>query len=126
VVGVFLAILASEVAAPVLAATGELQSLMPGWERFFSVTWSASQNRGRSVVDGYIRNRSPYTVSNIRLLVDSLDQNGQITDQRLSWVSGSLGADGRLYYEVPVSPAASYRVSVFSYDRIEAASLTTP
>ena len=126
VAGVFFAVLASAVAAPVMAATQELQPLMPGWERFFSVTWSPSQSRGRSVLDGYIKNRSPYTVSNVRILVDSLDPSGQIIDQRLSWVAGSLGSDGRLYFEVPVSPAPGYRVSVYSYDRIEAASLMTP
>ena len=124
--GVLLLAMAPGVAAPVGAATRELQTLLPGWERFFSVTWSASQHRGRPEVDGYIRNRSPYTVSNVRVLVDSLDDAGQIVDQRLSWVAGSLGADGRIYFEVPVSPAPRYRVSIYSYDRIEAASLMTP
>jgi hypothetical protein len=57
------------------------------------------------------------------VLVDNLDDAGHIVDQRVSWVLGELGGDSRLYFDVPVAPAAHYRVSVFSYDRIDEASL---
>ena len=99
---------------------------MRGWEQHFSVTWDTVQRRGRLEVEGYVNNRSPYRVGNLRVLVDSLDDSGRSVDQRVSWVLGELGGDSRLYFEVPVAPAARYRVSVFSYDRVSEASLSFP
>ena len=111
---------------PGVAPARELQPLMRGWEQHFSVTWDTVQRRGRLEVEGYVNNRSPYRVGNLRVLVDSLDDSGRIVDQRVSWVLGELGGDSRLYFEVPVGPAAHYRVSVFSYDRVSEARLSFP
>ena len=113
-------------AAPGVAPARELQPLMWGWEQHFSVTWDPLQRRGRLEVEGYVNNRSPYRVGNLRILVDSLDDAGRIVDQRVSWVLGELGGDSRLYFRVPVTPAAHYRVRVFSYDRVDQASVTRP
>jgi len=44
----------------------------------------------------------------------------------VSWVLGELGGDSRIYFEVPVTPAAHYRVRIFSYDRVDEASLMFP
>jgi hypothetical protein len=122
-VGLALALLTT---APPRAAARELQPLMLGWEQHFTVTWDATQRRGRPLVEGYVINRSPYRVGRMRLLVDSLDDAGRVVDQRVSWVPGELGGDSRLYFDVPVTPAARYRVRVFSYDRVDEASLTIP
>ncbi len=113
-------------AAPGVAPARELQPLMRGWEQHFSVTWDTVQRRGKLEVEGYVNNRSPYRVGNLRVLVDGLDDSGRIVDQRVSWVLGELGGDSRIYFEVPVAPAARYRVSVFSYDRVSEASLSFP
>lgn len=108
------------------AAGHELQPLMAGWERHFSVTWDTTQRRGRPTVEGYVANRSPYRVGNLRVLVDAMDDTGRIVGQRVSWVLGELGGDSRLYFDVPVPSAARYRVRVFSYDRIDEAALRLP
>lgn len=110
-------------ATPPIVRAQELSPLMLGWEQHFTVTWDAVQRRGRQEVAGYVLNRSPYRVGNVRVLVDSVDATGRIVSQRVSWVLGELGADSRLYFEVPTTPAASYRVSVFSYDRIDQAAM---
>ncbi len=119
----FLAIVAVTVVAlaalPALVAGVELRPLEDGWERWFSVTFDATQRHGHPVVEGYISNASPYTVGSLRVLVDGLDANGHVIDQRLAWVPGTLGGDDRLYFEILVSVAPRYRVRVFSYDRIE-------
>ena len=104
-------------------APAQLRPHMLGWEQHFTVTWEAVQRRGRQEVAGYVNNRSPYRVGNLRVLVDSMDDAGRIVDQRVSWVLGELGADSRLYFQVPVKPAASYRVSVYTYDRIDQAAM---
>jgi hypothetical protein len=114
-------------AAPTVVPAQTLQPLMHGWNQHFTVTWETAQRRGRPQVAGYVNNRSPYRVGNLLVLVDSLDAAGLVVDQRVSWVLGELGGDSRLYFEVPVTPAASYRVSVFSYDRVDqSASVMAP
>ena len=113
-------------AAPGVAPARELQPLMHGWEQHFSVTWDTIQRHGRQEVEGYVINRSPYRVGHLRVLVDSLDDTGRIVDQKVSWVLGELSGDSRLYFDVPVTSAANYRVSVFSYDRIDEANIMLP
>jgi len=112
--------------APAVAPARELQPLMRGWEQHFSVTWDAIQRHGRLEVEGYVNNRSPYRVGNVRVLVDSLDGAGRLVDQRVSWALGELGGDSRVYFDVPVTPADHYRVRVFSYDRVDEASFMLP
>jgi hypothetical protein len=108
------------VMAPVLPApAAELQPLMAGWERHFTVTWQPSEFRGTPVVEGYVNNVSPYSTRAIRVLVDSLDAVGHVTNQQVAWVPGDLLGGGRLFFQVPAAPAPAYRVRVFSYDRVE-------
>jgi hypothetical protein len=113
-------------AVPGVAPAQEMQPLMQGWEEHFSVTWDALQRRGRTEVEGYVNNKSPYRVGRVRVLVDSLDNTNRVVDQKVAWVSGESAGGDRLYFNVPVTPAAQYRVRVFSYDRIEYAQLMSP
>jgi hypothetical protein len=107
------------VLATAAVTAAELQPQMAGWERMFTVSWAAAQYRGQPAVEGYVTNISPYELSQIRILVESLDGAGQVTNQRVAWVPGDLGGGGRLFFQVPAAPAPAYRVRVFSYDRIE-------
>jgi hypothetical protein len=104
-------------ASPTAAA--ELQPLMLGWERLFTVDWQSAQSRGKPVVEGYVTNVSPYHTTNIRVLVESLDAGGQVTGQQVAWVPGELLGGARVFFQVPAAPAPAYRVRVFSYDRLE-------
>ncbi|HXH82320.1 MAG TPA: hypothetical protein VNN07_05255 [Candidatus Tectomicrobia bacterium] len=113
-------------AMPSVARARDLQPLMRGWEQHFAVTWNTVQRRGRLEIEGDVNDRSPYRVGRLRILVESVDARGQVVDQRISWVLGELGGDSQLYFRVPVSPAADYRVSVFSYDRIDEAAFLVP
>ena len=109
--------------APVVAGTGPRQPLMFGWEQHLSVTWEVEQRGDRSLVSGYVYNRSPYDLAHVRVLVDGLDANGQIVEQWIRNIPGELRGGGRLYFDVPIAPAATVRVRVFSYDRLESAGL---
>jgi hypothetical protein len=100
-------------------AAAELEPLMAGWERVFSVDWQPGQYRGKPSVEGYVSNNSPYHTNNIRIIVDSLDAGGQVINQQIAWVPGDLLGGSRLFFQVPTQPAPSYRVRVFSYDRVE-------
>jgi hypothetical protein len=101
------------------AAAAELQPMMAGWERIFTVDWQPADYRGKPTVEGYVNNVSPYNTRSIRVLVERLDTAGQVTDQQIAWVPGDLLGGGRLFFQVPTAPAPAYRVRVFSYDRIE-------
>jgi hypothetical protein len=107
------------VGAPLPGAAAQLEPLMAGWERLFSVSWEAGQYRGRPSVEGYVHNVSSYHTSNIRILVESMDAGGQVTNQQIAWLSGDLLGGGRTFFQVPTPPAPNYRVRIFSYDRVE-------
>jgi hypothetical protein len=112
-----LAVAAIGPAVPTTAA--ELQPLMAGWERHFTVDWQPGQYRGQPAVQGYVNNVSPYHTGNIRVLIESLDAGGKVTSQKVAWLPGDVLGGGRLYFQVPTAVAPAYRVRVFSYDRIE-------
>jgi hypothetical protein len=102
-------------------AAKRLDPLVPGWERIFNLDWQVAERRGRPVVWGYLVNDSPYTVTQIQLLVDGLDANGNITGQSVSWVPlGTLTPFSRTYFEAPAPPdGVTYQVRVFAFDRVE-------
>jgi hypothetical protein len=106
-----------------LLATTSLQPHMLGWEQHLSISWEVGQQRGRPVVSGYVHNNSPLDLANVRVLVDSLDATGRVVEQRIGWLPGELRGGGQLYFEVNVAPAPTYRVRVYTYDRLESASL---
>lgn len=112
-----LVVAAAGAAMPAPAA--EIQPLMAGWERVFTLDWQPGQHRGRPVVEGYVTNVSPYHTTNIRVLVESLDAGGHVTSQQVAWVPGELLGGGRAFFQVPAAAAPAYRVRVFSYDRLE-------
>jgi hypothetical protein len=107
------------IGATVPTTAAELQPLMAGWERHFTVDWQPGQYRGQPALQGYVNNVSPYHTANIRVLVESLDAGGNVTSQKVAWLPGDVLGGGRLYFQVPTAVAPAYRVRVFSYDRIE-------
>lgn len=113
----WLAVLVAAPAGPGRAA--ELEPLMAGWERHFSVTWEPGLYRGKPALQGYVNNVSPYSTTNIRIMVERLDTAGQVTSQEIAWVPGELLGGNSLAFQVPTAPAPGYRVRVFSYDRVE-------
>ena len=107
------------------AVAQNLQPLVSGWEQHFTLTWQASESRGRPVVDGYIRNESGFAALRVRLLVESLDATGRPVEQRVEWLGSELSPGRRFFFEVPApQKGASYRVSVFSYDWVQSAQQT--
>jgi hypothetical protein len=107
------------VGAALSTEAAELQPLMAGWERLFTVDWQSAEHRGTPVVQGYVTNVSPYHTTKIRVLVESLDAGGQVTSQHVAWIPGELLGGGRAFFQVPAAPAPAHRVRVFSYDRLE-------
>jgi hypothetical protein len=103
------------------AADGPLTTLMVGWERYFTLSWTVEERRGKPVVIGKIYNNWGLAAANMRLLVDELDANGQIVDQKLGWLGFTLTPGTTAPFEIPVAHATpNHRVSVFAFDWVQA------
>ena len=99
----------------------------PGWERYFELSWQPFERQGRPWLSGYVVSKWGETATGVRLLVESLDAGGQVVGQRVEWLHGTVPVFSRAYFEVPApSPAASYRVRVFSFDFPQSARLEAP
>lgn len=100
-----------------------VEPLIVGWESIFTVSWEPAQRRGRTVVQGIVANKSPYTIVDLQLLLDALDANGRILAQQVAWSPGTLPAFSQVSFEIAVrQPASSYRVRVLAFDRVESPS----
>ena len=112
-------VLVLALAAGTLAAP--LEPLVLGWEQFFRLDWSSGERGGRPVVYGHVVNEWGMPAGSVRVLVDALDAGGNVVGQQVAWVPGIITPGTRAYFETPApGPATSYRVSVFSFDWIQA------
>lgn len=109
------------------SAAADIEPLIVGWERFFALDWGITEQRGRAVVTGYVRNTSPYTFGRVQLLADTLDGTSRVVAQETAWVPGALGPFDRRYFEIPLrTRGQDYRIRVLAFDRLEAALLQGP
>ena len=122
-----LVVVACLVPGLVQAQGGRLTPLVLGWERFFTVTSETVQKGGRTRVVGYLSNEAGFAASRMRLLIDGLDQSGQIVGQSVAWVpSPNPGPSGRVFFDEPAPAGTTFRVSVFAYDWVQSAMIDAP
>ncbi|MGH7325995.1 MAG: FxLYD domain-containing protein [Candidatus Rokuibacteriota bacterium] len=109
------------------AAAAPLEPLIVGWERFFVVSWEASDRGDRPHISGYVRNESGHRATRVQLLVEGLDGSGRVVSQQVNWLGTDLPAFTRTYFEVPApARAPTYRVRVFAFDVLQAARVESP
>lgn len=99
-------------------AARELTPLVLGWENYFKIQSELIERYGRPIIRGYVLNDWGFTARRVQLLIESLDERGQVLAQRVDWlVPSALTPGARAYFEVP-APAFSlqYRVSVYAFD----------
>ena len=107
------------VSTPVLSAA-LLQPLMVGWENYFKLDWNAGTQSGHPVVFGHIYNNWGFAATNVRLLVDGVNDRGEIVSQTIGWLGTQLTPGTTAPFEVAVDgQAPSYRVSVFAFDWVQ-------
>ena len=123
-------VVAAIVGVLLTGAGASAQSLVPhfpAWQRYFEVSWTPFERGGQVHLNGYVVSRWGETATGVKLLVESLDANGGIVAQRVEWLGGVVPVFSRAYFEVPAPrAAASYRVSVFSFDFPQAARIEAP
>ena len=104
---------------------GSMTTLIPGWERYFTLQWSAEpEHHGSRRLDGYVSNRYGEYAADVRLLVQARDASDAIVDQRIVWVPAGVGGFGRAYFDAGhLPPADHYQVFVWDYRLIQGAAL---
>ena len=96
----------------------------PGGEcASFRVEW----NRGvlsptAEKLEGFVYNESSCSVTDVRIQIVAVSDDGHSIGETLGWVYGDIPAGARGYFVVPLpaaaAAAADYRVNVVSFDEI--------
>jgi hypothetical protein len=72
---------------------------------------------GAPAVEGFVYNEGRLRLSDVKLRVEVLANDGSAVEVTSGWVFGDLAPRGRGYFVVAVQKTgAAYRVSVLSYD----------
>ena len=84
-----------------------------------TLDWQAAQDKaGRPLIVGHMITygaKSGYC--NPRLLVETLDAQGQVVAQHVGFIPGYVGGFDNAYFEEPIrAPGAGYRVSLPSWN----------
>lgn len=120
---VVLAMTVASCATPETTPSATVTTLMPDGERWFRINWDVRPERAgeSSRLSGYVENTYGEAAAKVQLLGQALNSSGDVVGQRLQWVHGAIPGFGRVYYEIPGMPSADhYRVTVWSYERIQA------
>jgi len=81
------------------------------------LNWEVGQTRaGRPEIQGHVINDYMRPAINVRLIVETLDGNGQAVDRAYGFVVGGVPALSRAPFVVPLKTVgASYRISVTDF-----------
>jgi hypothetical protein len=102
-----------------LAPSTGVTTLMQGWESRLSLDWEAT---GQDI-SGYVSSKYGAPIVNVRLLAQGLDASGNVVGQKIEWVPGGVPPLHRTYFRIAnMPPAATYRVSVWTFDTLESVS----
>lgn len=101
-----------------LAIAGCAETLVPRAAPSFRVQSEITKNRrGATRVIGDLYNDYGSAADHIELLVEALDERGQVVAKRVVPFLGSVPPLGRTFFDVPApAAAASYRVSVYWFE----------
>ncbi len=109
-IGGILALLGAHEARAILSPSGIDPRLRLDWEVVQTRT-------GRPQVQGYIYNDYGRPALNVRLVVETLDASGQVTDLAYGYVFGVVPVFNRTLFDVPLkTTGASYRIRVTSFE----------
>jgi hypothetical protein len=105
-----------------LASRTEYDTMVPGWESKFTLSWSVEPSKGgTSRVYGRIHSHYGEFASPFRVLGMAVDAGGGVIGQRIAPVPGGVPGFGQVYFEVDhLAAATSYRVTVWDYTFIQA------
>ena len=120
VVGLASSLLLASCSSAAITPSATVTTLSPDSERLFRLSWApSSEHDGAHVrLSGYVENLYGETAARVQLLAQALDTRGNVVDQKIEWLPGTVSPFGRAYYEIPnMRPADQYRVTVWAFDR---------
>ena len=85
-----------------------------------TLDWQATQDsKGRPLIVGHVITKGgKASYCTPRLLVETLDAQGQVTAQRIGFIPGTVGGYDNVYFEEPIrAPGPAYRVTIASWDK---------
>ncbi len=92
----------------------------PNWN--ITVDWQLVERNGQLRVEGRVVNGSLYIIVEVRVLVESLDASGQVQGTHVVFMPGALNPGMHGDFDVAVPAAATHRVTLINYDRVESPS----
>jgi hypothetical protein len=108
-------VLAGAALLPVPGAAGPLYADATLAE-YFRLQWETTAGARGSAITGHVQNLGNLPFDRIQLLVERLDASGAVIGRSNTWVVGLLPAHQRGYFKTSVPAAASYRVTISSFD----------
>ncbi len=85
-------------------------------ERDFRVEWELRRTARGSVIAGYVYNVGGMAATKVSVLIEGLDASGRPVNSTIGHVIGTVPTFDRAYFEERVPEAASYRVSLLSFE----------
>jgi hypothetical protein len=85
-------------------------------ERFFRLEWDVRPGPTGPTLEGYVYNKTDMPAERMQVSIEQLDTAGSVLGQTTSWVLGTLPPGNRSYFQARVPAAASYRVTVLSFN----------
>jgi hypothetical protein len=70
-------------------------------------------------LEGYVTNVWDFPAQKVQLLVSGYDGSGRRVGQLIAWGPRRINPGSRVYFDVPVPPAASYDVAIFAWDWVQ-------
>jgi len=95
------------------------RSTISGNAGTITLDWQATKdNKGRPLIVGSVityGGKSGYCIP--RILVETLDAQGQVVAQNVGFIPGFVGGYDNVYFEEPIrAPGPAYRVSISSWN----------
>lgn len=92
----------------------------PVWQNYFKIAYDVENRGEQRTISGYVINEYGAPMRGVQVLAQALDASDQVLAQRIVQLPGVLPGFGRSYFQVGgLPPAPNYRVTVWSFDRIE-------
>lgn len=120
VLGIAGSMLVASCSTAAITPSATVTTLSPDAERLFRLSWESVPEHDATHVRlrGYVENLYGEVAARVQLLAQSLDTSGNVVDQRIDWLPGTVSSFGRAYYEIPnMRPANQYCVTVWAFDR---------
>jgi len=89
------------------------------WDGWFHVSWEP-EPEGKTPtprIEGFVRNDSPYRVTDVQLEVEGLGADKRSVGRRVVWALGDIESGRQSSFVIEAMPGAvTYRISVSAFD----------